>query len=64
MHINERLREHEASLGNITNMNSWNELRVRLMRNETIDKEFHHKIKKERKHIRKILLTIVADLML
>ncbi|CAN6242902.1 unnamed protein product [Urochloa humidicola] len=59
-HINERLREHEASFEHITNMNSWNELRVRLRKNETIDKEFQHQIEMEKERIRQVLLRIVA----
>jgi hypothetical protein len=29
-HINESLKEHEASIDHITNMNFWNELRAKL----------------------------------
>ncbi|PVH66117.1 hypothetical protein PAHAL_1G153300 [Panicum hallii] len=45
-HINERLKEHEASIQHITSMNSWNELR--------------QQITKEKERIRQVLQRIIA----
>ena len=59
-HINERLQEHEGSIEHITNMNSWNELRARLKKNETIDKELQHQITQEKKRIRQVVFRIIA----
>ena len=59
-HITDRLREHEGSVEHITSMTSWNELKNRLGKHETIDKEFHHQITKEKERLRKVLQRIVA----
>jgi hypothetical protein len=59
-HISDRLKEHEASMDHITNINSWNELRARLNKHETIDKEFQHQITKEKERVRQVLLRIIV----
>ncbi|WVZ65492.1 hypothetical protein U9M48_014844 [Paspalum notatum var. saurae] len=59
-HTSERLKEHEASMEHIASMISWNELRVRLNKHETIDKEMEHQITKEKERIRQVLFRIVA----
>jgi hypothetical protein len=47
-HISESLKEHENSAKHITGMNSWNELRDRLRKQETIDKDLERQITKEK----------------
>jgi hypothetical protein len=47
-------------MDHMKNMNSWNELRVRLSKHETIDKELQSEITKEKEHIRLVLIRIVA----
>jgi hypothetical protein len=58
-HINDRLKEHEVSMDYIININSWNELRARLRKHETIDEKFKHQITKDKEHIRHVLSRIL-----
>ncbi|KAG8491567.1 hypothetical protein CXB51_014862 [Gossypium anomalum] len=47
-HISERLTQHENSVEHMTNINTWNEMRVRLNKTETIDKSLQEQIMKEK----------------
>ncbi|KAK8309291.1 hypothetical protein V6Z11_D02G116300 [Gossypium hirsutum] len=59
-HISERLKQHENSAERMTNMNTWNEMRVRLDKNETIDKNLQEQIMKEKERWMQVLLTIFS----
>nr|XP_017250976.1 PREDICTED: zinc finger MYM-type protein 1-like [Daucus carota subsp. sativus] len=59
-HISERLRQHENSTEHMKNMFNWNEMRVRLDKNETIDIDLQEAITKEKDRWRQVLLRIFS----
>jgi hypothetical protein len=59
-HLSEKLRLHENSAEHISNMNTWNEVRVRLSKKETIDKELQQEIEREKIRWRHVLIRIIA----
>lgn len=41
-YIGDRLKKHEISIKHMTNMNSWNGLRTRLIKHKTTNEELQH----------------------
>jgi hypothetical protein len=59
-HLSKRLKEHESGAEHIKNMNTWSELKVRLAKGKTIDKEWQQQITKETERLRQVLVRLVA----
>jgi hypothetical protein len=58
-HLSQRLKEHESSVEHLRNMNTWNEVRLRLDKNKTIDDDLQRKIVKEKECWRQVFVRIV-----
>ncbi|XP_026430877.1 zinc finger MYM-type protein 5-like [Papaver somniferum] len=55
-----KLSRHELSTRHYTAMHKWKELEIRLHKNETIDKEIHERIKREKEYWKQVLIRIVV----
>ncbi|XP_028063866.1 uncharacterized protein LOC114267080 [Camellia sinensis] len=58
--IGERLKGHESDNEHITCISKWIELEERLGKHQTIDKSIQEQVYKEREHLRRVLLMIIA----
>ncbi|XP_052620984.1 uncharacterized protein LOC111890008 [Lactuca sativa] len=59
-HLSEKLNEHEHSSEHMINLKTWTQTRLRLRKNETIDKELQERIKKDTQHWKEVLVRIIA----
>jgi hypothetical protein len=58
--LSTRRKEHDSCVEHLTNMNTWNEPRLRLSKNKSIDDDLQWEISKERERWRQVLLRIVS----
>nr|XP_028960019.1 zinc finger MYM-type protein 5-like [Malus domestica] len=59
-HLGEKIDQHEKSKEHLVNSRTWVELKSRLTKNQTIDKEFQMRIKKQTNHWKQVMLRIIA----
>jgi hypothetical protein len=50
-----KIKRHETSSEHITNMKTWNDLQIRLLKNKTIDKNVQELINKEKDRSKNVL---------
>jgi hypothetical protein len=55
-----KIKRHETSSEHITNMNTWSNLQIRLLKNKTIDKSVQELINKEKDRWKNVLQRIIA----
>ncbi|XP_050386167.1 uncharacterized protein LOC126802569 [Argentina anserina] len=59
-HLSQILSKHESSSEHLINLKTWAELRMRLKKSQTIDKELQELIKKDTEHWREVMVRIIA----
>ena len=59
VHVGGRVKEYEISMEHVKNMTTWYELRLKLQKNQTVDKATQKLIEKEKDHWKKVLLRII-----
>ena len=55
-----KIKRDETSSEHITNMNTWSDLHIRLLKNKTIDKSVQELINKEKDYWKNVLQRIIA----
>ncbi|XP_052626466.1 uncharacterized protein LOC128133303 [Lactuca sativa] len=58
-HLSETLKQHENSSDHMVCLRTWTETRIRLNKNETIDKELQEMIKKDTEHWKEVMVRII-----
>jgi hypothetical protein len=59
--MSEKLKQHENSVKHLTNMNTRNDLRIRLSKNQTIDDEMQWEIVKDKERWRQVLRSFLLN---